>query len=181
MSSQVNKIHHNVIHRCLLLMLFSVCLIIHIPTVPKWLWCISILFTISQRSLKQHFSPLAGSREDETHTRTDQKSRLTGLRLTSGDAIIIIKVSGLCLLKCGFHICYILHGAWVVVCASGSHAAPIYSLRHFKQFHQSSLTLFTARPHSDMSQETERERTEEGELPLFLYSCIVSVTLTATK
>lgn len=62
MSPQVNNRRHNVIHRCLLLMLISVIFSAlyvcqnSIHYVPMWPECISVLFAISQRNLKQHFN-----------------------------------------------------------------------------------------------------------------------------
>lgn len=79
MSPQVNNRRHNVIHRCRLLMLifviFSALYVCQNSThyVPMWPECISVLFAISQRDLKQHFNLPT----HETLTRTAQKSRFT--------------------------------------------------------------------------------------------------------
>lgn len=55
-----------------------VCVRIQISSAPKRLWCIFVLFAISQRNLEQRFNLPTDSRGDETLTRSAQKSRFTG-------------------------------------------------------------------------------------------------------
>lgn len=64
MSPHVDNRPPNVIHRCLLEMLMHVIFMARSSAVPKWLWCISVLFATSQWNLIQRFSLPAGSLGD---------------------------------------------------------------------------------------------------------------------